>query len=47
MFIFQKFLLQHLGILLGYIFNIGLSLIFLSVAITTLSEGDYETFLLR
>ncbi|WP_225550178.1 hypothetical protein [Enterococcus sp. S22(2020)] len=36
--------MQQAGIILGYIFNIGLSLIFFSVAITTISVGDYETF---
>ncbi|GGC91989.1 hypothetical protein [Enterococcus wangshanyuanii] len=45
MFIFPKFLLQHLGILFGYIFNIGLSLIFLNMAITSIFEKDYESFI--
>jgi preprotein translocase subunit SecF len=44
MFIFPKFLLQYLGIFLGYIFNIGISLFSLVCAITSFSEGDYESF---
>jgi hypothetical protein len=44
MFIFPKFLLQHLGLFLGYIFNIGISLFFLVMAITSLFERDYESF---
>jgi preprotein translocase subunit SecF len=44
MFIFPKFLLQYLGIFLGYIFNIGISLFSLVCAITSFSERDYESF---
>lgn len=45
MFIFPKFLLQQVGIFSGYIFNIAISLFCLYMAITSISEGDYESFL--